>query len=1081
MRVAMPPAPPPNILLVVADDLPRNILGAYGAQHGLLPELDGLARSGMTFSSAYTVAPLCTPSRYALLTGSYASRGARERIEDGKRNPARQVDFQVFLSHHTRGPPTPTLARLLRGRGYTTGLIGKYHVGHSLQPAECGIAGASGSEHEKFVRASLLANSNQRAEQSCHTIGNQSCMAASIKQHAGFDHVADVYYDNDGLTFYAHQPEWMTHEALRFVRSARRRHKPFFLWMAPSLTHSPADIARQLTSEPRYGPAGCGGEEEPGADGESMAAYKASVRRTRAAVISRLSKAKLLCSRNTSELRICSDERLPPPSTLLKPEPWLPSEWFLDEGSGDAGRRAGLATSVCLATWLDASLAPLFSEIAEKGSEQTLTIFTSDHGPYFAGKGHAYEAGVRVPFIARWINGPADSQIGRTITTRVTHLDLLPTLMAVTSEAAAASNMAELAPSIDGVPIAALARGTHGMLQESPSQSPLFIEVGFSRSVVLNGYKLMLHLLPPSAAADSQCRSIHGIKLPPAVSRSGDGGTAAAKAAKIKFVYDVRERHPVHHCDRVQLYELTSDPAEQHNVASSHPGLVKSMEKLILDHVAAVEVPTAEGKHQGSKGAASSSGSSRTLRGPETEVAQKHKPGGAPRSWCQSCHPSTDCDVWPDEWSFAGAATSPMLDDGIQALIQRHADALVVGMGSNASAHAVARMVRMSRGEPYAPRDKCVLLRAVDGRLLIDWLGTDYAEQHDFTIASCYPSKKGNYLRSRLHIALRLILRALRRMQPLPAFEIGFCPDDCSPALSSSDEGVLPALTSVSCAGRRTLPMVAWTVNSNRAPDLSEWDDFIDEWARKASGVPWQDRQAKAIFRGHLRPFTVTGNWPDAAAPQYNEPINAQNWRTRGRSAIWAGRIAHPELLDVNFDNRAEMASLWKLSAAEAMSVDDPTSISMEEQARRYRYVIHPEGQCGFADRLKSIMALPMLVLKQSNPCEEWYEGLLVAGEHYLPVDGNYANLSSAVSWARAHDAEAQRVATAGHARIRQVVSLRGVYAYVDRLVARYASRYGAASSAIVGNYTHEFSCSLRRVESRRSTECQLKRLNEGL
>ena len=64
---------------MVADDLPRNLLGAYGASHGLMPELNGLARRGVTFSSAYTVAPLCTPSRYALLTGTYASRGARDR------------------------------------------------------------------------------------------------------------------------------------------------------------------------------------------------------------------------------------------------------------------------------------------------------------------------------------------------------------------------------------------------------------------------------------------------------------------------------------------------------------------------------------------------------------------------------------------------------------------------------------------------------------------------------------------------------------------------------------------------------------------------------------------------------------------------------------------------------------------------------------------------------------------------------------------------------------------------------------------------------------------------------------------
>ena len=581
----MPASPPPNVLLIVADDLPRNILGAYGAQHGLLPELDGLARRGLTFDSAYTVAPLCTPSRYALLTGSYASRGARDRTEDGQRNPARQVDFQVFLSHHKGAPPTHTVAQLLRGHGYVTGLIGKYHVGHSLQAADCGIGenGKSGAAHQPFVRASLLEDSKQRYTQSCQTIGNQSCMSASIRRHAGFDHVADVYYDNDALTFYAHQPEWMAHEALRFVRSARKRQKPFFLWMAPSLTHSPADIAHQLLSEPRFGPAGCGSEEE--ASAEVIAAFKAGARRTRASVLSRLSKAKLLCSRNSTEWRICPDEKLPSSSTLLHAEPWLPAGWFLDPGVAGAGRRAGLATSVALAAWLDASLAPLFAEVehgkngTDTAPQQTLTIFTSDHGPYFAGKGHAYEAGVRVPFIAHWFNGPA-SPGGRTIETRVTHLDVLPTLARLVGGAASTTTSMALAEG-EGRAIESLLGGSESARQPSESSTPLFIEVGFSRSVVLNGYKLMVHLLPPSMATDALCRSIHGIKLPAVQNLS--------KASKIKFMYDVRDRHPQHHCDRVQLYDLAADPAEQRNLAAAQPERVETMRRLVLGHVKAVE------------------------------------------------------------------------------------------------------------------------------------------------------------------------------------------------------------------------------------------------------------------------------------------------------------------------------------------------------------------------------------------------------------------------------------------------------------------------------------------------------------
>ena len=202
-------------------------------------------------------------------------------------------------------------------------------------------------------------------------------------------------------------------------------------------------------------------------------------------------------------------------STLLHAEPWLPAGWFLDPGVAGAGRRAGLATSVALAAWLDASLAPLFAEVehgkngTDTAPQQTLTIFTSDHGPYFAGKGHAYEAGVRVPFIAHWFNGPA-SPGGRTIETRVTHLDVLPTLARLVGGAASTTTSMALAEG-EGRAIESLLGGSESARQPSESSTPLFIEVGFSRSVVLHGYKLMVHLLPPSMATDALCRSIHGI------------------------------------------------------------------------------------------------------------------------------------------------------------------------------------------------------------------------------------------------------------------------------------------------------------------------------------------------------------------------------------------------------------------------------------------------------------------------------------------------------------------------------------------------------------------------------------------
>ena len=92
----------------------------------------------------------------------------------------------------------------------------------------------------------------------------------------------------------------------------------------------------------------------------------------------------------------------------------------------------------------------------------------------------------------------------------------------------------------------------------------------------------MVHLLPEEAMSDAECRSIHGLKVS---ARNNDD----LKASKVKFLYDVRERHPVHHCDRVQLYDLAADPAEQRNLAAAQPERVETMRRLVLGHVKAVE------------------------------------------------------------------------------------------------------------------------------------------------------------------------------------------------------------------------------------------------------------------------------------------------------------------------------------------------------------------------------------------------------------------------------------------------------------------------------------------------------------
>jgi arylsulfatase A-like enzyme len=106
----------PNIVLIYADDLGYGDVSFNGAKSGLTPNLDRLAQQGLNFTDAHTTSATCTPSRYALLTGIYPWRKQGTGVLPG--------DARLIIE-----PGTPTLASVLKSKGYRTGVVGKWHLG----------------------------------------------------------------------------------------------------------------------------------------------------------------------------------------------------------------------------------------------------------------------------------------------------------------------------------------------------------------------------------------------------------------------------------------------------------------------------------------------------------------------------------------------------------------------------------------------------------------------------------------------------------------------------------------------------------------------------------------------------------------------------------------------------------------------------------------------------------------------------------------------------------------------------------------------------------------------------------------
>ncbi|HSL68924.1 MAG TPA: sulfatase-like hydrolase/transferase, partial [Longimicrobiales bacterium] len=196
----VPPGRGPNLLFIMADDLGYGDLSSTGRQDYSTPVLDTLARAGVSFTHAYSAAPVCTPTRVALMTGRYPARNPIGLYEPLTRQ-------RVGLA-----PEPATFARLIRDRGYETALIGKWHLGLSREshPLQHGF-----DEFYGFLGA-----------------------AADYRSHIDTETRRHLFQDGTRpVRAQGYLTDLFTERAIQFI--TRERDRPFFLNLQYNAPHWP--------------------------------------------------------------------------------------------------------------------------------------------------------------------------------------------------------------------------------------------------------------------------------------------------------------------------------------------------------------------------------------------------------------------------------------------------------------------------------------------------------------------------------------------------------------------------------------------------------------------------------------------------------------------------------------------------------------------------------------------------------------------------------------------------------------------------------------------------------------------------
>lgn len=254
LYAASAPATKPNLIFILADDLGYGDVGCYNKDSKIpTPNLDRLAGEGMRFTDAHAAASVCTPSRYAILTGRYSWRTRLQRGVLGLRG-------KPLIA-----PDRLTVASLLQQHGYATACIGKWHLGWDWpvkdgKPPASGKDGLSNVDFEKPVADGpttrgfdyYFGTDVPNYPPYCFIENDRTAGIPSLRdagRAGGFNIPGPMLPDWKLVNIL---PE-LTRRAVKWVEASAKAGKPFFLYLPLTSPHFPVVPAPEFKGKSKVG------------------------------------------------------------------------------------------------------------------------------------------------------------------------------------------------------------------------------------------------------------------------------------------------------------------------------------------------------------------------------------------------------------------------------------------------------------------------------------------------------------------------------------------------------------------------------------------------------------------------------------------------------------------------------------------------------------------------------------------------------------------------------------------------------------------------------------------------------------